>query len=290
MSVVSFVPQVASTDAIESIFAPKPEQWPQKPGASEVIYTLASAVQRLEGNIAEQQGGRQGSQRQQQQAAADRAAITAALTQPQNNTTHLEDPNQTHHLDGQPSQISVRVPNSVRLAIEEVTRRFRPYNIPPAPVPMDETARNDDGEAAVAEAAEEMQAQDLEAQIEGQDGPSATRRVILTIHEDAGMHTRKFFTHKTPLIHIQDPEQYQEQHQQQLQEEFQETDASSGTTTGTGRVGRRRGHSSVKERELRRRKMYTISVKRQRRLKMKKHKYKKLMRKTRNLRRRLDKL
>lgn len=31
-----------------------------------------------------------------------------------------------------------------------------------------------------------------------------------------------------------------------------------------------------------------ISVKRQRKLKMKKHKYKKLMRKTRNLRRRLD--
>jgi len=34
--------------------------------------------------------------------------------------------------------------------------------------------------------------------------------------------------------------------------------------------------------------MYAISVKRQRKLKMKKHKYKKLMRRTRNLRRRLD--
>ncbi len=34
--------------------------------------------------------------------------------------------------------------------------------------------------------------------------------------------------------------------------------------------------------------MYTISVRRQRKLKMKKHKYKKLMRRTRNLRRRLD--
>jgi hypothetical protein len=34
--------------------------------------------------------------------------------------------------------------------------------------------------------------------------------------------------------------------------------------------------------------MWAISVKRQRRLKMKKHKYKKLMRRTRNLRRRLD--
>ncbi|RYZ81296.1 MAG: AURKAIP1/COX24 domain-containing protein [Proteobacteria bacterium] len=34
--------------------------------------------------------------------------------------------------------------------------------------------------------------------------------------------------------------------------------------------------------------MHAISVKRQRKLKMKKHKYKKLMKRTRNLRRRLD--
>lgn len=34
----------------------------------------------------------------------------------------------------------------------------------------------------------------------------------------------------------------------------------------------------------------TLSVKRQRKLKMKKHKYKKLMRRTRNLRRKLDRL
>lgn len=37
------------------------------------------------------------------------------------------------------------------------------------------------------------------------------------------------------------------------------------------------------------RKMYTISVRRQRKLKMKKHKFKKLLRKTRTLRRKLDK-
>jgi hypothetical protein len=36
--------------------------------------------------------------------------------------------------------------------------------------------------------------------------------------------------------------------------------------------------------------MIALSVKRQRKLKMKKHKYKKLMKRTRNLRRRLDKL
>ena len=41
-------------------------------------------------------------------------------------------------------------------------------------------------------------------------------------------------------------------------------------------------------RQERMRKMFLISVKRQRKLKMKKHKYKKLMKRTRNLRRKLD--
>jgi Mitochondrial domain of unknown function (DUF1713) len=54
------------------------------------------------------------------------------------------------------------------------------------------------------------------------------------------------------------------------------------------RIGRIRQGPQGKSPGLRR-KMYAISVKRQRRLKMKKHKYRKLMRRTRTLRRKLDK-
>ena len=50
----------------------------------------------------------------------------------------------------------------------------------------------------------------------------------------------------------------------------------------------RRRNEAIRER--RQEFLYAISVKRQRRLKMKKHKYKKLMRRTRNLRQRLDRL
>jgi Mitochondrial domain of unknown function (DUF1713) len=46
----------------------------------------------------------------------------------------------------------------------------------------------------------------------------------------------------------------------------------------------------IKEDAVQRGVFWAISVKRQRKLKMKKHKYKKLMRKTRNLRRRLDRV
>lgn len=55
------------------------------------------------------------------------------------------------------------------------------------------------------------------------------------------------------------------------------------------KTGRIRQGPHGKSAGLRRRKMYAISVKRQRKLKMKKHKYKKLMRRTRTLRRKLDK-
>lgn len=49
-----------------------------------------------------------------------------------------------------------------------------------------------------------------------------------------------------------------------------------------------RRHEPSDARQQRIRKLYLISVKRQRKLKMKKHKYKKLMKRTRNLRRKLD--
>lgn len=55
------------------------------------------------------------------------------------------------------------------------------------------------------------------------------------------------------------------------------------------RIGRIRQGPQGRVIGLRRRKLYAISVRRQRRLKMKKHKYKKLMRRTRTLRRKLDK-
>lgn len=51
---------------------------------------------------------------------------------------------------------------------------------------------------------------------------------------------------------------------------------------------RQRRYEDAMGRKSEENKIWAISVKRQRKLKMKKHKYKKLMRKTRNLRRRLD--
>lgn len=285
MSVHAFLPQPSSTEAVNSIFAPT-KRSSGKPGSSEVMYTLASALQSLEGNINQQQ---QNPQDNTQQQTPERTDITVALTQHHNQQSNPTDQNQPQHLDGQPSQTNMRVPSGVQLMIQEVARRFRPYNTPPAPVPMSDVeidAR--EAESAAAEMAEEMQAEALEKQIEAQDQekkPSDTPQVVLTLQQDGDLQSRKFFTHQAPKIRIEDPENIQS-----VQRRLEEFEKAQNAEDAPSLYRRQRNYPAQRERQWRRQKIYAISVKRQRRLKMKKHKYKKLMKKTRNLRRRMDKL
>jgi hypothetical protein len=279
MSVTTSIPHEAPPQAIDAIFAPKKQSSRQSPGPQDVIYTIASALQSLEGDITQQQ---QNSHPQKSE--PRRTDITTVLAQHQNNQA---DPNQTQHLDGPPPQINIRTPKGVQLMIQEVARHFRPYNTPPAPVPMldaDLDAR--EAKVPAAEAAEEEQARELERQIESQDREYAPnrRRVVVTLHDNVDLRSRKFFTHKAPLVRIEDPRIHRDIGRNIG---LSEVEAPSPI----GRV-RRGGYPTQKERgiKIHRPSFYAISVKRQRRLKMKKHKYKKLMRKTRNLRRRLDKL
>jgi hypothetical protein len=279
MSVTTSIPHEAPPQAIDAIFAPKKQSSRQSLGPQDVIYTIASAVQSLEGNIAQQQQNPQ-----PQKSEPRRTDINTALAQHHNNQS---DPNQTQHLDGQPPQINIRTHKGVQLIIQEVARHFRPYNTPPAPVRMfdaDLDAR--EAEVAAAEAAEEQQARELERQVESQDREYAPnrRRVVVTLHDNADLRSRKFFTHKAPLVRIKDPRTHRD-----IGHNIGLPEAEAPLPIGRVRRGR---YPAQKEREIKthRPSFYAISVKRQRRLKMKKHKYKKLMRKTRNLRRRLDKL
>jgi hypothetical protein len=135
-------------------------------------------------------------------------------------------------------------------------------------------------------ATEEEQAQDLEREIENQDQdntPTSRRRALQNFDGNDDLRSRQFFTHRAPMIRIKHPRAHGVLRQDLR---FPEAEAPS-----IGRV-QRGGYPTQKEREIRihRPSFYAISVKRQRRLKMKKHKYKKLMRKTRNQRRRLHKV
>lgn len=195
------------------------------------------------------------------QTAEQKAAIIKALMQRSETSS---DPNRTHHLDGAPQTINVAGGN-VKLVIQEIAKRFRPFNVPPAPVPIsDAEISAAEAEAAAAEASEEMQAKSLEVEIENQEQDPYIQQVVLNVSEQGEVDDGGFFTsHTAPLMEIEDVSAVREI-----------LDPSQH-----GRVGRRRRTG-----------MYAISVKRQRRLKMKKHKYRKLMRKTRNIRRRLGQI
>lgn len=257
MSITAPVLPETSIETIDKIFQPKPKS-KGRTAPHEVIYTLASAVKHLDDQIADKHGDHQA------QTVEQKAAIIRALTQRNENAA---DPNRTLHLDGMPNG------GNVRLAIQELARRFRPFNVPPPPSPITD-AEIDAAEAqaeaaATAEASDEMQARTLQLEIEQQDYDPYIQQVVLNVPQESGVPHGGFFTsHGAPLMEIEDARDVQEIQEPALR----------------SRLGRRR---SVIRRNPG---MYTISVKRQRRLKMKKHKYKKLMRKTRNLRRKLGQI
>ena len=184
------------------------------------------------------------------------------------------EPNQPHHLDGAPHNTQLRVGSNVKLVIQEIAKRFRPFNAPPPAVPVSEAefeAREAEVEAVI-EANEAHQAKELEFHVEHQDGEN----MVLTLREKSDVKDGQFFTsHNAPRVQIEDAAEVQE-----ISEPMPRATQSGRTRRGVYIPARRRRGEE----------MLAISVKRQRRLKMKKHKYKKLMRKTRNLRRRQDKL
>ncbi|KAK6384851.1 hypothetical protein LTS17_002414 [Exophiala oligosperma] len=256
LSITGPVPPETNLDAIEKMFQPKPKT-KSRPATQDVIYTLSSAVESLDEQIASRRG------EHHSQGAEQKAAIIKALMQRNENTA---DPNRTHHLDGAPQTINIHGGN-VKLVLQEFARRFRPFNAPPSPTPLSD-AEIEAAEARAAageEAGEEMQARSLEVEIQNQDHDPYVQQVVMNVIEqqDSADHDGFFTPHSAPMMEIEDVSNMRE-----IQEQI---------------GGRRLGHR-------RRPAMYAISVKRQRRLKMKKHKYRKLMRKTRNARRRLGQI
>ena len=128
--------------------------------------------------------------------------------------------------------------------------RYQPFNAPPAPVPMDSA----ESLAAGLEAAQQEEVQ------------HRTYTATLTIEESTDVNGEITYTaHSSQLLDVEEPAapRSSAERMQQRRQRFEEGREEQGT-------------------------WQAISVKRQRKLKMKKHKYKKLMRRTRNLRRRLD--
>lgn len=249
ISVTTPIPPESSTAAFSSIFDPKPVF---KHKATDVPYTLSSTVDTLENATSSTQT--QSSQQITQEEVDLRAAVTQAS--PSN-----ADPS-PHHLD-LPAK-------TFNISLQEFAKHFRPFMRPPPPVPMD---------SALPEDAPQKNYQQAGPQSESVV-TQKTYTTTLTIQENTYPNGRKSYkTHTTPIV------------------EGPGSSAAEGekeiylppAPRGQPFLGRMRDRQlqymdRLDEGEA----WQAISVKRQRKLKMKKHKYKKLMKRTKNLRRRLD--
>lgn len=202
----------------------------------EVISTLSSTLERLDAVTGNMKKMKLGSQQDQWNEETDelRAAITAESYRKA----------EVQHIDGAPEESMMNFPKHV------LTGKYRPFNPPPAPLPMD----TPESLAAGAEAAESQEMQ------------HRTYTAVLTIEESTNSNGEvTYMAHSSPLVADEPPPTPTRflERMQIRQERYREQRAEENE-------------------------MIAISVKRQRKLKMKKHKYKKLMRRTRNLRRRLD--
>lgn len=162
-----------------------------------------------------------------------------------------------HHLDGPP-----------KVSIDELIAKFVPFHPPPAPVPFDQSAKT--------KTAPKEQEKVPVAPVTQR---SWSTEVVVTECVDAAGN-RTYSTSTSPMVEVSVPaaENSREIEHVQIRQPFLE------------RMKKRQNTSTRYPDIEKRPDMLAISVKRQRKLKMKKHKYKKLMKRTRLLRRKLDRL
>ena len=249
ISVTMPIPPESSAAAFSSIFDPKPIP---NHKATDVIHTISSAVDTFE-NAASSAQLKNSPQNRQEEVDLRTAVTQASPSNADPSPHHLDLPAKNFHIN-----------------LQELVKNFRPYMRPPPPVPMD------------SKISEENPNKTLQ-QVEPTSESIITQKTFtttLTIHESTYRSGRKSYkTYTTPIVE------------------------GPGASAGKGEkevylppaprgqpfLGRMRERQlQYMDRSGNGEIWQTISVKRQRRLKMKKHKYKKLMKRTKNLRRRLD--
>lgn len=150
-------------------------------------------------------------------------------------------------------------------SLEEIIKQFKPFNTPPVPVPMDAEFRTEQQEKQSSRRHQRQQQQQNTQSSQEKHFTTTltiTEHTLPSGHQEYSASTGPFIERESIPFASRQPFLSRLQARQDSMDEHWDRQASQG------------------------RAMYAISVKRQRKLKMKKHKYKKLMRRTRNLRRR----
>ena len=267
ISVSQVIPPAISTEVFSTLFdPPKPAS---KSKLADIMYTLSSAVDALDQAATQQEG-------QTPEEIDLRTAVTQASSS---------------NAEGTPQPLDLPA-KSLHINLQELAKNFRPFVPPPAPVPL----------AAMREAARNIAREQREV-------PQPTRHTTwtstLTVYESTHPNGEKTYkTYATPIRQTpgnssslppagsQELEVIEERDCSDEEHNSRQLPASPRTQSFLGRMRERQIRYEDRMDEQYGRDggedMQAISVKRQRKLKMKKHKYKKLMKRTKNLRRRLD--
>ncbi|KAH7319228.1 hypothetical protein BKA65DRAFT_514046, partial [Rhexocercosporidium sp. MPI-PUGE-AT-0058] len=249
MSLTHIFPKAVTDEAFASIFAPR-----TKSNKTEGVISVLSEIQHDFEEMSRQMsaGGIKISVAQETEDAWNEETddVRAAITA----ESYHRKASETKNLDGAPQE---GTENLMDFPPHILSGRYRPFHPPAAPVPIDSIESLAAGKEAVAQS----QAQEREP-----EPLHRTYTAMLTIEESTDANGDvTYMAHSSPLI---------------------EDAPRAGPTKFLERMQQRRERYRIQRSEEN--DMLAISVKRQRKLKMKKHKYKKLMRRTRNLRRRLD--
>ncbi|MCJ1374515.1 hypothetical protein MMC20_005747 [Loxospora ochrophaea] len=261
MSVTASVPPLSSSSGFSSIFSSRQSS---KPKPADVIYTLSSAVKSLENETGPRRNQLQSNSSQTIPQEVDmQAIITEASTSNAGNATPK---------NGNTNQFQ-----SVHLDMANLAQTFRPYNVPPPPIPMD-SGNDSSQQIGSPQSAGEGEA------IVKQKSFSTVVTILENTHQDGS----KSYSAESSPIRENTPDELIPL--DVIPREKSPKARLPGSQPFLQRMLERQEKWDDFREETKRITWGAISVRRQRKLKMKKHKYKKLMRRTRNLRRRQDRL
>lgn len=247
------IPKESTNKAFSSIFDVKllPKHQP-----ADVIQTLSSTVNTLENKVLDTPGV-EPQHSTSEESDFRQAMMQASSSNADHETQHLDKPGKTLHIN-----------------LQELAKSFLPYTPPPPPVPLASQADSSDGSA---------QNDQAQSQVNNQSTPiHKSYTTTLTIYESTWPNGQKTYrTHTTPIV--EEPASSQASRNSMIY-----VPPQSHSQPFLARMRNR--HLQYLHRSSDRDTWMAISVKRQRKLKMKKHKYKKLMKRTKTLRRKLDRL
>lgn len=257
LSLSTPLPPITTQESFASLFDSKAK--PASNNPNDVMYTIGNTIDALDPHS--------------QTAQQDSQDLHWQVIQESTSNTNQG----VKHLDGAP-------PHAAK-SLEEMVSQLRPFMAPPPPTAEAKPASTASATAAEKKAKKAASATTAAAEEKGLSKKSF--QTTITVTENTSAEGVTYYTaNSTPMVRIPSSQNSNTTSQTPVQDALQRQ--HHGQPFLERMRERQLAYEDYRAEREEENSMQLISVKRQRKLKMKKHKYKKLMKRTRNLRRRLD--